>query len=130
MNRLGGFISSFGSQFENVNRLTLDSIASYTHGLLSETRRKNIERIAEDKLASNYQNIRCAVSEAQWDHRQVMDGIAQQASLIIDEFGVCKKGDMSVGVQRPWNGRMGKTDNCQVAVLGAVYSSNAARAIH
>lgn len=130
MNRLGDFISSFGSQFENVNRLTLDSIASYIHGLLSETRRKNIERIAEQKPTSNYQNIQYAVSEAQWDHRQIIHGIAQQAntffqgdkdsSLIIDEFGISKKGTMSVGVQRQWNGRLGKTDNCQVAVVGAL----------
>lgn len=130
MNRLGNFISSFGSQFENVNRQTLDSIASYTHGLLSEAQRKNIERIAEQKSSSNYQNIQYAVSEAQWDHRQIIDEIAQQANtffegdkdtaLIIDEFGITKKGKMSVGVQRQWNGRLGKTDNCQVAVLGSL----------
>jgi len=130
MSRLGDFISSFGSQFENVNRLTLDSIASYIHGLLSQAQRKNIERIAEQVPSLNYQNIQYAVSEAQWEHRQIIDGIARQAntffqgdkdsSLIIDEFGVSKKGKMSVGVQRQWNGRLGKVDNCQVAVLGAL----------
>jgi SRSO17 transposase len=132
MDRLGHFIEGFGSRFDNVNRQTLDSIASYIHGLLSEARRKNIERIAEQKPTSNYQNIQYAVSEAQWDHRQIIDGVAQQAnrffqgdkdsSLIIDEFGIGKKGEMSVGVQRQWNGRLGKTDNCQVAVLGVLSS--------
>ncbi|MFT5192054.1 MAG: hypothetical protein ACI957_005101, partial [Verrucomicrobiales bacterium] len=36
MDRLGHFIEGFGSRFDNVNRQTLDSIASYIHGLLSE----------------------------------------------------------------------------------------------
>jgi SRSO17 transposase len=80
MDRLGHFIEGFGSRFDNVNRQTLDSIASYIHGLLSEARRKNIERIAEQKPTSNYQNIQYAVSEAQWDHRQTIDGVAQQAN--------------------------------------------------
>lgn len=130
MDRLGDFISGFGSRFQNVNRLTLDSIASYIHGLLSQAQRKNIERIAEQKPSSSYQNIQYAVSEAQWDHRAVIDGIARYANnifagdkdtaLIIDEFGVTKKGVKSVGVHRQWNGRLGKVDNCQVAVLGAL----------
>lgn len=130
MDRLGGFISSFSSQFQNVNRLTLDSIASYIHGLLSQAQRKNIERIAEQKPNSNYQNIQYAISEARWDHREVIDGVAQYANrifdgdkdtaLIIDEFGISKKGEKSVGVRRQWNGRLGKVDNCQVAVLGVL----------
>jgi hypothetical protein len=57
MDRLGHFIEGFGSRFDNVNRQTLDSIASYIHGLLSEARRKNIERIAEQNPALHYQNI-------------------------------------------------------------------------
>jgi len=130
MDRLGDFVSGFGSQFENVNRLTLDSIASYIHGLLSKAQRKNIERIAEQKPGSNYQNIQYAVSDAQWDHRTLIDGVARYANdifagdkdtaLIIDESGIAKKGEKSVGVARQWNGRLGKTDNCQVAVIGAL----------
>ncbi|MFT4637319.1 MAG: SRSO17 transposase [Verrucomicrobiales bacterium] len=74
------FIEGFGSRFDNVNRQTLDSIASYIHGLLSEAHRKNIERIAEQKPTSHYQNIQYAVSEARWDHRQIINGVAQQAN--------------------------------------------------
>jgi SRSO17 transposase len=60
----------------------------------------------------------------------VIDGVAQYANrifdgdkdtaLIIDEFGISKKGEKSVGVRRQWNGRLGKVDNCQVAVLGVL----------
>jgi SRSO17 transposase len=40
--------------------------------------------------------------------------------LNIDESAFTKKGKKSVGVARQWNGRLGKTDNCQVAVYGAL----------
>ncbi|MFT5192880.1 MAG: hypothetical protein ACI957_005941 [Verrucomicrobiales bacterium] len=57
MDRPGHFIEGLDSRFDNVDRQTLDSIASYIHGLLSEAHRKNIERIAEQKPTSHYQNI-------------------------------------------------------------------------
>lgn len=40
--------------------------------------------------------------------------------LLIDESGHSKKGRQSVGVARQYNGRMGKTDNCQVGVYAAL----------
>jgi SRSO17 transposase len=40
--------------------------------------------------------------------------------LMIDESGVPKKGDESVGVARQWCGQLGKVDNCQVAVFAAL----------
>ena len=39
---------------------------------------------------------------------------------VIDESAFAKKGDMSAGVARPWNGRRGKTDHSQVGVFAAV----------
>src|SRR5258708_34620165 len=40
--------------------------------------------------------------------------------LYIDESAFEKKGEHSVGVARQWNGRLGKQDNCQVGVFGAL----------
>lgn len=40
--------------------------------------------------------------------------------MYIDESAFQKKGDKSVGVARQWNGRLGKQDNCQVGVFGAL----------
>jgi len=38
----------------------------------------------------------------------------------VDESAFQKKGEKSVGVARQWNGRLGKQDNCQVGVFGAL----------
>ena len=40
--------------------------------------------------------------------------------LLIDESSFPKQGDRSVGVARQWTGRLGKVDNCQVAVFGVL----------
>lgn len=41
--------------------------------------------------------------------------------MLIDESGITKKGDKSVGVSRQWNGRLGKVDNnCQLGVYAAL----------
>src|SRR5260370_7365219 len=37
--------------------------------------------------------------------------------VVIDDTGFAKKGRQSVGVARQYSGSLGKTDNCQVAVL-------------
>jgi SRSO17 transposase len=42
------------------------------------------------------------------------------AMLLIDESAQSKKGERSVGVVRQYNGRLGKTDNCQVGVYAAL----------
>jgi SRSO17 transposase len=47
-------------------------------------------------------------------------GDSRQACLLIDESGFEKQGYRSVGVARQWLGRLGKVDNGQVAVFGAL----------
>ncbi|MBE0437653.1 MAG: transposase, partial [Methylomicrobium sp.] len=42
------------------------------------------------------------------------------AVLLFDESAIAKKGEASAGVARQWNGRLGKVDNCQVGVFGAL----------
>src|ERR1700679_2049673 len=65
-----------------------------------------------------------------WDHGPVVAQIARDAAdllggkpssgLMIDECSFPKQGDCSVGVARQWSGRLGKVDNCQVAVFGVL----------
>jgi SRSO17 transposase len=48
---------------------------------------------------------------------------APHGVLVFDPSGVAKSGHESVGVARQWCGRLGKVDNCQVALyLGYVSS--------
>lgn len=62
------------------------------------------------------------ISDSNWDARALIDQTAIQVSgllpvrmltgLIIDETGVLKKGDKSVGVGWQYCGNVGKTANC------------------
>ncbi|HBL75336.1 MAG: hypothetical protein A2W90_04385 [Bacteroidetes bacterium GWF2_42_66] len=68
------------------------------------------------------------ISDSNWNHREAIDLAARQTSnslprrkligLIIDETGVVKKGDKSVGWQYCSN--VGKTANSQVAVVSCL----------
>ena len=68
------------------------------------------------------------LSESAWDRRGVRRQLIADANahfghagaLVIDESAFAKKGDMSAGVARQWNGRLGKTDNSQVGVFAAM----------
>src|ERR1700681_2741351 len=72
------------------------------------------------------------ISYSPWDHEPVVAQIGQDAdrllggkptsALIIDESSFPKQGDRSVGVARKWPGRLGKIDNCQVALFGVLTS--------
>jgi len=47
-------------------------------------------------------------------------GGREDSALLIDEHGITKKGDKSVGMARQWNGRLGNVENCQVGVYAAL----------
>jgi SRSO17 transposase len=80
--------------------------------------------------ASCAQQFQHFISNSPWDHEVVVAQIGQDAdrllggkptsSLVIDESSFAKQGDRSVGVARQWSGRLGKVDNCQVAVFGVL----------
>lgn len=74
------------------------------------------------------------ISDSKWDYRILLDKISQKTdqmmprdnivSLIIDESGMVKKGEHSVGVAKQYCGNVGKIENCQVAVLGCLASGD------
>ena len=92
--------------------------------------RKNIDRMAEVVPEAKSRNLQQFLTHSKWDYRGVMDhvacdvdkllGNAKDACLLIDESGFAKQGKGSVGVSRQWLGRLGKVDNGQVAVFGAL----------
>lgn len=84
--------------------------------------------MAETVSGSRYQRLHHMLSESAWDRRGVRRQLIADANvhfgpacaLVIDESAFAKKGDLSAGVARQWNGRLGKTDNSQVGVFAAV----------
>ena len=89
-----------------------------------------MERMAEAVPDSDDQILQNFLTHSSWDYRSVMNRVARKADasmgdagatgLYLDESAFQKKGDKSVGVARQWNGRLGKQDNCQVGVFGAL----------
>ena len=101
----------------------------YLCGLV-QTERANMERMEETVAGADYQTMQQFLTDSPWDHRAVMDKVALDASallggaaptaLLLDETSFAKKGKESAGVARQWSGRLGKVDNCQVAVFGVL----------
>lgn len=102
---------------------------SYLAGLVSNVESKNIESIAYLHDQERHR-LQAFIGESQWEHQPLLDELAIQVAdaigepdgvLVFDPSGFHKSGAHSVGVQRQWCGRLGKIDNCQVAVyLGYV----------
>jgi len=102
----------------------------YLQGLLSELPRKNMERMGEVIPEAKHENLQNFLSDSPWDATGVWRWVGQRADghlgghddsmLLIDESAHSKKGNESVGVARQHNGRLGKTDNCQVGVYAAL----------
>jgi SRSO17 transposase len=88
---------------------------------------ESMAAVVEGGCAQQFQHF---ISQSPWNHEPVVAQIGRDAdallggkpesALIIDESSFPKQGDRSVGVARQWTGRLGKVDNCQVAVFGVL----------
>ena len=104
---------------------------TYVCGLLSNLERKNVESIAY-RFGHSRLPLQAFIGWDAWDdeplrlelRRQVKTHVGQgDGVLVFDPSGFPKSGRQSVGVARQWCGRLGKVDNCQVAMyLGYVSS--------
>jgi len=89
-----------------------------------------MERMEERVPETKYENLQYFLSEAKWEAQPVNNQVARDVDhhlgghkntgLILDETCIPKKGKASVGVSRQWCGRLGKTENCQVAVFAVL----------
>ncbi len=101
----------------------------YLQGLLGDQPRKSVEPIALS-LGVNVRNLQHFIGQSRWGNEPVVethqrlvaetlgepDGVA-----LIDESGIVKQGDDSVGVTHQYCGSVGKVANSQVGVyLGYV----------
>jgi len=96
----------------------------YIRGLLSKLDHKTGEAIAylHDQ---ERQGIQKFIGHVAWDHQPLLTTLARQvatdlgepdAVIVFDPSSFPKKGTKSVGVARQWCGRLGKVENCQVAI--------------
>jgi SRSO17 transposase len=106
-------------------------LRNYCTGLLLDGDRKSVEpmaaRLAPDHVQAMHESLHHFVAQAPWDDtdmlRQVRSYVlpAMQkngpvTAWIVDETSFVKKGTHSAGVARQYCGRLGKKENCQVAV--------------
>lgn len=120
--RLESFLKPFVALMQRHEQRT--NARDYVQGLLSDLGAKNAEAIAylHDQERQGLQKF---LGQSPWDHGPLLDELARQVGaqlgepdgiLVLDPSAFPKKGAASVGVARQWCGRLGKTDNCQVAV--------------
>ena len=124
------FVKTYTEHFQSYRHDVSDKARQYASGLMQAGSRKNMDRMAEVVPDSKSRNLQQFLTHSKWKHREVIDHVAhdadkflgdsRQACLLIDESGFGKQGRRSVGVARQWLGRLGKVDNGQVAVFGAL----------
>jgi len=72
------------------------------------------------------------LSNSPWPHKNLLESVRTKAidiigtngAIILDESGMKKSGDSSVGVSRQYCGNLGKVENCQVGVFLAYSKGN------
>lgn len=117
-----------------------EPLRNYCTGLLLEGERKSVEpmaaRLAPDDVQRMHESLHHFVAQSPWKDDQMlrqvrtyalpaMQKVGPVTAWIVDETGVVKKGTHSVGVARQYCGRVGKKENCQVAVSLSVATATA-----
>ena len=106
-------------------------LRDYCTGLLMPCERKSVEPMAAMmapwRVSSEHQSLLHFVGQAPWSDEAVLDKVQELVvpvivgegpieAWIVDDTSFVKKGVHSVGVARQYCGRLGKAENCQVAV--------------
>lgn len=112
----------------------------YLKGLMLPGRRKSVEpmaaRVAPEEVRSAHQSMHHLVAQANWNDAALLSAVAHQVlpkligageavNWIIDDTGIPKKGQHSVGVAHQYCGQLGKQANCQVAVSLSIGTTRA-----
>lgn len=120
--RLETFMSPFVESL--IRREQVEHARTFVRGLLSDLDRKNTESIAY-RFGQERMPLQRFIGFSEWDHKPLRDELVRQVGqalgapdgvIVFDPSGFPKSGRSSVGVARQWCGRLGKVENCQVAV--------------
>lgn len=120
--RLERFMEPFVSSLVRIEQC--EHASTFLRGLLSDLEHKNVESIAY-RFGEERMPLQWFVGSSDWDHEPLRDELVRQVGeqlgdeqgvIVFDPSGFPKSGKESVGVGRQWCGRLGKVDNCQVAI--------------
>lgn len=127
VDELAAYHEQFAEAFGRVEQMKWSGV--YLNGLLGDLPRKTSERMALD-LGVNVRSLQYYMGESPWPtapvltvHQRLVGETLGEADgvVLIDESGVVKQGEHSVGVASQYCGAVGKVANCQVGVyLGYV----------
>jgi SRSO17 transposase len=119
---LAAYLKLFAPAFNRIEQFQQSQV--YVRGLLSELPRKTAERIALE-FGQNVRDLQHFVGQSPWETEPLLDiyqglvgarlGEADGVALV-DESGVVKQGDSSVGVGSQYCGAVGKVSNSQNGV--------------
>ncbi len=114
-----------------VRREQVEHASTFVQGLLSDLDHKNAESIAY-RFGQERMPLQWFVGVSDWNDEPLRDELAQQVGrqlgeeegvIVFDPSAFPKSGRQSVGVAKQWCGRLGKVENCQVAVFMGYVSS-------
>lgn len=109
----------------------VEPLRKYCTGLLLDGDRKSIEpmaaRLAPDHVQPMHESLHHFVAQSPWSDADLLHQVRTYVlpemqsrgpvtAWVVDETSFVKKGIYSVGVARQYCGRLGKKENCQVAV--------------
>lgn len=128
------FHQEYTPLFQNRTKSVAKSAKDYLQGQLFTQQSQNLTQYCREVPASEYSAMQHFISDSPWDDGAILKqlqkdachllGDEDEAALIVDESGIPKQGEMSVGVSRQYCGRLGKVDNCQVGVYLAIANSH------
>jgi SRSO17 transposase len=136
--RFGAYVDSLAGVLGHADRV--GPLMDYCTGLLMPCERKSVEPIASivapARVAAAHQSLLHFVGQSAWSDEAMLAKVRELAgpafeaqggveAWIVDDTGFQKKGSHSVGVARQYCGRLGKTDNCQIAVTLSIANHHA-----
>jgi len=122
---LDSFLTSHLDGLENEQRI--EALGWYCQGLGFETEAKTALGLAgvitPHSVQATRQRIQRALQQSRFEHEEIFTRLQKSIfesglmqAYCIDDTGIAKKGEYSVGVHRQYSGTLGKVGNCQVIV--------------
>src|SRR3954468_16398656 len=136
--RFDDYVERLGETIGHADRR--GPLRAYATGLLLPGERKSVEpmaaRVDPARVGAAHQSLHHFVAKAAWDDAGLLRAVRDYAlpammehgpirAWLVDDTGLPKKGELSVGVARQYCGQLGKRENCQVAVTLSVANEHA-----